>query len=93
MLNERFRSLTGMSWEETANLSNQLYFEADQLDERAFLLLESDSVGPAIWAEFASVKRAAKSKRADARREWLRATQILNLIDPRAGKPLGQKIH
>jgi hypothetical protein len=93
MINEEFRSLTGMSWEEAATRSNQLFFEADKLDERAYLLLKKDHAGPAIWAEFSSAKRAAESKRADARREWLRATQILNSLDPRAGKPLSHKVH
>lgn len=86
MINEQFHSLTGMTWEEAATRSNQLFFEADKLDERAYLLLKTDRAGPTVWAEFSYVKQAAESKRADARREWLRATQILNSLDSRAGK-------
>jgi hypothetical protein len=93
MLNEQFRSLTGMTWEEAATLSNQLFFEADKLDERAYLLLKEDQAGPHVWAEFASAKRAAELKRAQARRAWLQATQILNSLDPRAGRSVSHKVH
>ncbi len=92
-MNEKFRSLTGMTWEEAATRSNQLFFEADKLDERAYLLLKQDQAGPEVWAEFASAKRAAESKRTEARRAWLQATQILNSLDPRAGRQLSHKVH
>jgi hypothetical protein len=88
MINNKFRSLTGMTWEEAATRSNQLFFEADKLDERAFLLLQKHRhVGPDVWAKFATTKRAAERKRAEARREWLRVTRILNSLDPKAGRP------
>ena len=85
MFNEKFLSLTGMTWEEAATRSNQLFFEADKLDERAYLLLKTDQADPTIWAEFSAVKQAAKRKRDEARREWLHATQILNSLDSKAG--------
>lgn len=93
MLNDKFRLLTGMTWEEAATLSNHLFVEADKLDERAALLLRTIPAGPDVWAEFASVKRASQSIRAEARRSWLQATVILNSIDPKAGKASNQKVH
>lgn len=93
MLNDKFRLLTGMTWEEAATLSNHLFVEADKLDERATVLLRTAKAGPDLWAEFASVRRAAQSVRAEARRSWLRATLILNSIDPKAGKAATQKVH
>ena len=93
MLNDKFRLLAGMTWEEAATLSNHLFVEADKLDERAALLLRTTTAGPDVWSEFASVKRASQSIRAEAQRSWLRATLILNSIDPKAGKASNQKVH
>lgn len=93
MISDKFELLTGMSWEEAATLSNRLFFEADKLDEKAFLLLKQESAGPEVWAKFAALKRAAKYKRAEARREWLRITRILHSLDSRTGRHGTQTLH
>jgi hypothetical protein len=93
MLDEKFQLLTGMTWEEAATLSNELFIEADKLEERAYQLLKKDQAGSEVWSEFASSKRAAKSVRAEARRAWLQATLVLNSIDPRAGRAHSDRVH
>ena len=93
MTNDKFRSLTGMTWEEAATLSNRLFFEADKLDEKALLLIRNLSDEPAVWTEYAATRRAAKIKRAEARREWLRITNILNSLDPKSGRPESDTVH
>ena len=93
MIDKKFEMLTGISWEEAATRSNELFVEADRLDEQAYLLLVSDKVGSSSWEAFASAKRAAVRKRCEAHQEWFRITRILNSIDPNSGRTARKTLH
>ena len=95
MLNEKFKSLTGITWEEAATQCNQLLLEANKLDEQAYRLLGADKIDPDLWIRFKDARKAAEKRRADARRQWLRVTKILNSIDAKAGHSAlrGRTIH
>lgn len=95
MFNNKFKSLTGITWEEAATQCNQLLVEANKLDEQAYDLLAADKIDPDLWTRFNDIKKAAERRRVEARREWHRMTRILNSIDVKAGRSTlhGRTIH
>jgi hypothetical protein len=95
MFNEKFKSLTGLTWEEAATQCNLLLLEANKLDEEAYRLLAADRLHADLWTRFNDTRKAAERRRAEARREWLRVTRILNSLDARAGRAAfhGRTVH
>ncbi|MDB5983805.1 MAG: hypothetical protein JWQ69_4820 [Pseudomonas sp.] len=86
MTHDKFKSITGMTWEEASTRSNQLFFEADRLDEMAYSLLKCETLDTQVWGEFSAAKSEAGQKYVEARQEWQRIKQILSSLEPHAGK-------
>jgi hypothetical protein len=91
MLHDRFRHLTGLTWDQAVAHINMLFLEAERLNEAAYSLLSQDSLSPEIWAAFSTTKKQAEAKYAQARQEWLRARRILGSVK-RASQELADKI-
>lgn len=93
MIHDKFKKVTGVSWEEAATRSNQLFFEADKLDNHAYSLLKKETLNPDVWNEFSTAKRRAEKKYVEARVEWQRIKSILGSINKPAGKSARQSVH
>ncbi|VVO31999.1 hypothetical protein [Pseudomonas fluorescens] len=66
------------TWPESVNLSSQLFFEADQLSEAAYALLNHQPVTTQSLHEFSELKRRADNKYIEARRKWLDTKDEIN---------------
>jgi len=86
VINDSFKSVTGMTWDEAVHKNNQLFFEADELDNSAYALLHSDTLCPETWQQFSQAKQKAESKYLEARHEWQRIKLILGSLE-RAKSP------
>jgi len=93
MVHEKFKQVAGLTWEEAATKSNQLFFEADRLDAKAYSLLREETLSPEVWNEFSAAKRKAEKKYLEARMEWQRIKSILGSLDKSAGKQSRQVLH
>ena len=93
MIHDKFKHVTGVSWEEAATRSHQLFFEADQLDDHAYSLLKKETLNPEVWNEFSSAKRKADNKYVEARLEWQRINSILSSLDRPAEELLKHHSH
>lgn len=93
MVHEKFKQVAGLTWEEAATKSNQLFFDADQLDAQAYSLLREETLSPEVWSEFSAAKRKAEKKYLEAREEWQRIKSILGSLNQSAEKPTGQALH
>jgi hypothetical protein len=93
MIHDKFKKATGVTWEEAAIRSNQLFFEADQLDDHAYSLLKKETLSPEVWNEFSTAKRKAENKYVEARVEWQRIKSILSSIDKTAEQSARQSLH
>ncbi|VVN80416.1 hypothetical protein [Pseudomonas fluorescens] len=61
-----------MTMNSAINLSNQLFFEADQLSAQAYALLSEQPVTTQILQRFSEMKKQADEIHRQARQEWLR---------------------
>lgn len=61
-----------MTMNSSINLSNQLFFEADQLSAQAYALLSEQPVTTQTLQRFSEVNKQADEKHRQARQEWLR---------------------
>lgn len=60
------------SWDDQIAATTQLFREADQLDDAAYKVIESDPGSDAAWARFTCIKTRADAKRTAAYQEWMR---------------------
>jgi hypothetical protein len=86
MINDRFKNLTGMTWDHAVAQNNLLFFEADELNDQAYAILRKDTLTLATWREFSEAKKKAENKYREARQEWLRIKHILTSVE-RATSP------
>lgn len=82
MIHDRFKHLTGMTWDQAVARNNLLFFEADELNECAYSLLHQDTLTPEVWAAFAATRKEAEDKYAQARQEWLKIRRALDSLEP-----------
>lgn len=61
-----------MTMNRSIDLSNQLFFEADQLSAQAYALLSEQPVTTQSLQRFSEIKKQADEKYRQARQEWLR---------------------
>ncbi|MDB5118658.1 MAG: hypothetical protein JWQ79_4150 [Mucilaginibacter sp.] len=80
MTHDIFKNTTGMTWEEAASKSHQLFFEAHCLDRIAYAILKTETLSPQVWVEFLVAKSEAEKKYIEARHEWHRIRQILDSL-------------
>lgn len=80
MLHDRFRHLTGLTWDQAVAHINRLFLEAERLNESAYSLLSQDTLSPEIWAAFSATRKQAEAKFAQARQEWLRVRRTLGSV-------------
>ncbi|MEN5258451.1 hypothetical protein FCI59_17615 [Pseudomonas protegens] len=52
--------------------NNEMFFEADRLDARAYNIIESYSGDAQTWARFIEAKKVADAQRTAAYQEWMR---------------------
>jgi hypothetical protein len=64
------------AWENPTDRYDHLMMEAARLDELAYRALSSDGDFGGDWEDFSSIKRAAVSKREQAKRERDRADRL-----------------
>ncbi|HEX8592660.1 MAG TPA: hypothetical protein VF682_05190 [Pseudomonas sp.] len=81
MINDRFKDLTGMSWDQAVAHNNVLFFEADALNDRAYDMLRADTLTLDTWRDFSEAKKKAEKKYREARQEWLRIKHILTCVE------------
>lgn len=80
MLHERFRHLTGLTWDQAVAQTRRLSHEAEALHDAAYALLHQQALSPETWAAFSSIKKQAERKSAQARQEWLKFKRILSSV-------------
>lgn len=61
-----------MTMNNSINLSNRLFFEADQLSAQAYAHLSEQPVTTQTLQRFSEIKKQADEKYRQARQEWLR---------------------
>jgi hypothetical protein len=81
MINDKFKDLTGMTWDQAVAQNNLLFFEADELNDQAYAILRQDTLSLETWREFAHAKKKAEKKYREARQEWLRIKHILTSVE------------
>ncbi|VVN92523.1 hypothetical protein [Pseudomonas fluorescens] len=68
-----------MTLNNSINLSNQLFFEADQLSAQAYALLSKQPVTTQTLQMFSEMKKQADEHYRQARQEWLRTKDNISL--------------
>lgn len=81
MIDDQFKDLTGLTWNQAVTRTNALFFEADALNERAYSLLRRDTLSPQLWADFSATRKEADERYARARLEWLRIKRVLSSVE------------